>query len=173
MPQYTPAEYTALLNRTYLPRFPRDSRPRAVSDVSDKGEDTLEYVLPHPTDGRFSATLIALCDKGSVTSCSLRFGQAEVAVNLDPEEALSAVDEILEDRIVAIVRYKNQDAYDNHRKSSASPSEWLYQLPDHEDALSAMIQRLERPASFLDKLNGKYVGVFEVYRWSDSRILRR
>ena len=173
MTDYTPAEYTALLTRTFLPRVPSDNRPRAVSDVNEKGEDTLEYILPHPEEGRLSATLTAVCDKGCVTSCSLRFGLAEVAVDLEPEEALSAVEEIIGDNIVAIVRYKNRDAYDNHRKTAAKPSEGLYQLPDHEEALALMLEKLERPATFMEKLSGKLVGVFEVYRWSGSRILER
>ena len=172
MSNFTLNEYAALLNRTFTPRFPRDNRPRIVSDVDGNGEETLEFILPHPTDGRLSASLLAVCSKGTVTSCSLRFGQALVADRLDPEEAPDAITEIIEDRIVAIVRYKNEEAYDNHRKAAA-PSVWLYQLPDHEEALEAMIARLEKPATFPEKLSGKYVGVFEIYRWSQRRTQKR
>ena len=74
---------------------------------------------------------------------------------------------------MAIVRYKDQEAYENHRKVSTAPTEWLYQMPDHEEALEAMLRELESPATFLDKLVGRKVGVFEVYRWSESRLLKR
>ena len=173
MNRYTPAEYTALLNRTFLPRFPRDNRPRLICDVNEKGEETLEFILPHPTDGRFSASLLAVCSGGFVSSCTLHFGQALVAVDLNPEEALDAVTEVIEDRIVAVIRYKNAEAYENHRKISRSPSQWLYQLPDHEEALSDMIEKLRSPASLFDQISGKYVGVFEFYRWSESWVQKR
>lgn len=173
MTQYTPEEYISLLNRTYIPRFPRDNRPRILRDVDEKEQDTVELILPHPEDGCLSVSLTAYCDKGLISHCSLRFGQADVAVSLEPEEALDAIEEILSDRIVAIVRYKNEEAYDNHRKISTAPTEWLYQMPDHEEALAAMIEELERPASLFDKITGKKVGVFEVYRWSERYLIRR
>ena len=88
MPQFTLPEYAALLTRTFTPRFPRDNRPRAVSDTTDKGEEILEFILPHPEDRRFSVSLTVSERKGFAGSCALRFGQAEVASALDPEEAM-------------------------------------------------------------------------------------
>ncbi len=173
MPQFTLPEYASLLTRTFTPRFPRDNRPRAVSDTTDKGEETLEFILPHPEDGRFSVSLTAHSQKGLVSFCELRFGQAEVASRLDPEDAMAAMEEVISDRIVAIVRYKNRDAYDDCRKISTAPMEWLYQMPDDEEALSAMLEKLKKPASFMEKIGGKYVGVFEVYRWGGSEVIER
>ena len=173
MPTYTLDEYAALLTRTYTPRFPRDNRPRVVSDTTDKGAEILDLILPHPEDGRFSVSLTAHSQRGAVAFCELRFGHAEVASRLDPEEALAAIEEILSDNIVAIVRYKNRDAYDDCRKVSASPSEWLYQMPDDEAELTAMLDKLKKPASFFEKVSGKYIGVFEVYRWSGSEVIER
>lgn len=170
---YTLEEYASLLNRTFTPLFPRDNRPRTVTDTNGKGEEVLEFILPHPDDGRFSVSLQVNSFHTHVSTCSLRFGQAEVASKLEPEEAISAINEVIEDRIVAIVRYKNREAYENHRKASSYPIEWLFQLPDHEDALAAMTEKLKKPASFVEKVSGKYTGVFEVYRWSGSEILVR
>jgi hypothetical protein len=172
MPHYTPEEYASLLLRAFTPRLPRDCRPTAVSDTADKGEEILEMLLPNPSDRRFSVSLTAHTLRGTVAYCELRFGQAEVASRLDPEEAVAAMETILSDSIVAIVRYKNRDAYDGCRKA-APPSEWLYQLPDDAAELEAMLARLKKPASFMDKLSGRYVGVFEAYRWSGSEIINR
>ncbi len=172
MPHYTPMEYAALLTRTYAPRFPRNNQPRTVTDTIGKGETCLEFILPHPEDGRFSVSLEARTYKGTVSEFILFFGQVKVAKLLDPEEAMAAINEIIEDRIVAIVRYKDQNAYDNRRKAPEH-SEWLYQLPDDEEALSRMTQRLLRPAGFTEKLSRKHVGVFELYRWSQSQIFSR
>ena len=173
MPTFTPDEYAALLTRTFTPRFPRDCRPRAASDVTDKGIPVLEFLLPNPEASQRSVTLSACERRGMVESCSLRFGEAEIAGAMDPADAVAAVEEILAGNIVAIVRYKNRDAYDNHRKVSTAPMEWLYQLPDDEAALTAMLEKLKKPAGLLEKLSGKLTGVFEVYRWSGSEVIER
>jgi hypothetical protein len=172
MPQYTSEEYTAFLTRTYVTRFSRENRPRTVTDVTDKGEEVLEFILPHSEDGRFSVSLQAHIRRGYVSDCALFFGQAEVADRLDPEEAVAAINEVIEDRIIAVVRYKNREAYDNRRKA-AEPSEWLYQTPDEEDDLSRMLEKLKKPVTFLEKVGGKYTGVFEVYRWSGVEVIDR
>ena len=39
--------------------------------------------------------------------------------------------------------------------------------------LSGMLDKLKKPASFLEKLSGKYTGVFEVYRWSGCEVFER
>ena len=171
--QFTLDEYASLLTRTFAPRFPRDSRPKAVTDTNEKGEEVLEFILPHPADGRFSASLTVSTAHGYVTTVALRFGQADIASALLPEEALSAVTEIIEDRIVAIVRYKNQDAYDNHRKVSTTPIEWLYQMPEDESEFFSLLEKLKAPAKFIEKISGKYTGVFEIYRWRSHQILTR
>jgi hypothetical protein len=173
MPTYTLDEYAALLTRTFTPRFPRDCRPRAVSDVTDKGIPVMEFLLPHPEAPQRSITLSACERRGMVESCSLWFGEAEIAGAMDPTDAMAAIEEILADRIVAIVRYKNADAYDNHRKISTAPMEWLYQMPDDEAELTAMLEKLKKPAAFFEKVSGKYIGVFEVYRWSGSEVIER
>ena len=173
MPTYTLDEYAALLTRTFTPRFPRDCRPRAASDVTDKGIPVMEFLLPHPEAPQRSISLSACERRGMVESCSLWFGEAEIAGAMDPTDAMAAIEEILADRIVAIVRYKNADAYDNHRKISTAPMEWLYQMPDDEAELTAMLDKLKKPAAFFEKVSGKYIGVFEVYRWSGSEVIER
>ena len=173
MAQYTIPEYAALLTKTYAPRFPRDNRPRTVTDVTERGEEVLEFILPHPEEGRFSVSLQAFPYREAVSHCSLRFGQAEVASRLDPDEALSAIEEIIGDRIVAIVRYKNRAAYENHRIAASGPAEWLYQLPDDGEELERMTEKLKKPATFFEKVSGAYTGVFEIYRWSGREVLER
>ena len=171
--RYTAEELTARLLRALAPRLPRECRPRIISDVNDKGLPVTELVLPHPEIPHRSITLSACERRGLVDVCSLRFGEAEITGALDPADAVAAMEEILSDNIVVIVRYKNRDAYDNHRKIASSPSEWLYQLPDDEEELTAMLDRLQKPATLVERLGGKYVGVFEVYRWSHSEVLTR
>ena len=72
MPTYTLDEYAALLTRTFTPRFPRDCRPRAASDVTDKGIPVMEFLLPHPEASQRSITLSASERRGMVESTTLR-----------------------------------------------------------------------------------------------------
>lgn len=173
MPSYTPEEYASLLTKRFSPCFPREDRPRILKDSTDQGTELLELLLPHPQNRRFTASLVAHIKGGLVDFCEVRFGATEVASHLKPEEAPLALEEILSDRIVAVVRYKNRQAYDDRRKSNASPMEWLYQLPDDEAALSAMLERLKKPVSLPERILGRYLGVFEVYRWSESEVIER
>ena len=173
MPRFTSEEYAALLTRALTPRLPRDVRPRIVYDVTEKGIPVMEYLLPHPAAPQRSIILLAEEKNGGVASCSLRFGEAEISGVLDPHDSLAAIEEILSDRIVAIVRYKSMDAYENHRKIATSPIEWLFQLPDDEAELTALLDRLKRPATLTERIGGRYIGVFEVYRWSESELISR
>lgn len=168
----SPEAYAALLLRTFSADCPPDDRPRTREDVTDKGEPLLEFLLPHPTELRFSISLeVAIANK-TVSHCALRFGQATVAKRLSPEDALSAIREVLDSHIVAIVRYKDGDAYDDHRVAGGH-SVWLYQLPDGAADLVAMEKKLSSPAGFWDKLRGQMTGVFEVYRWNESKKYER
>lgn len=169
MPQYTLEEFASLLTRTFA-----SYHPRVIYDTTDKGEQIMEFLLPHPTEPRFSVSLQVHAFRKQAESCTLWFGQAEISGRLDPEMAPSAIDTILNDELVAILRYKNDDAYDNHRPSG---NQWLYQLTDDEDddgeALERMKQKLTSPPSLMDKLSGKSVGVFEIYSWDRSELVKR
>lgn len=170
---YTVEELASALTRTFAPRCPRDNRPRVVNDTTDKGVPVMEFILPHPTEPRFSVSLQADERKGAVEVCTLWFGQAEVTGALPAADAEAAIEEIISDRIVAVIRYKNREAYENHRKSR----EWLFQITDDADSdeaeLNRFLARLSSPATFADRLGGTYVGVFEVIRWSGCTVLER
>ena len=173
MPHFSADEYAALLTRTFTTLVPRECRPRVIRDVTEKGIPVMEFLLPCPDAPQRSITLSACERRGIVETCSLRFGEAEISGAINPTDAIAAVQEILSDNIVAIVRYKNRNAYDNHRKISTLPMEWLYQLPDDEATLTAMLEKLRKSATLMEKISGKYTGVFEVYRWSGSEIIDR
>ncbi len=173
MNQYTTEQYAALLLRTFTPRFSRDNAPRVRTDVTDKGEEFIELTLPHPTEPRFSVSLEVSSYKKAVSTCALWFGQAEITGHLDPDKAIPAIEEILDGRIVALVRYKTEVGYDNRRKASSGGIQWLYQLPDDETELEAMLTRLRHPAGFFEKITANMTGVFEAYRWDACETIRR
>jgi len=172
MQPFTLEEFSSHLTRS-LSRH----RPRTVTDVTPKGRRVLEFILPHPTEPRFSVSLQAEEIQGYVEKCTLWFGQAEITGALPPEDAVSAIEEIAADRVVAIVRYKNRSAYDDHRKVTSAPCQWIYQFTGDGDddtaAFERMVERLRSPASAWERFRGQYVGVFEIIRWSGSEVLER
>lgn len=170
MPQYTLEEFASILTKTFA-----SYRPRVIYDTTDKGENVMEFLIENPHESRFSLSLQAFSKRKYIDTCALWFGQAEITGRLDPDMAVSALDTIVNDELVAILRYKNEDAYDNHRP--VEKAVWLYQLTDDEDddgaALEKMKQKLASPPSLIDKLSGKLVGVFEIFSWSESEVVRR
>ncbi len=170
MPAYTLEEFASLLTKTFA-----SYRPRVIYDTTDKGEDVMEFLIPNPTEPRFSVSLQAKGKHKRVDTCTLWFGQTEIKGQLDPDVVSSAIETILSDELVAILRYKNDDAYDNHRP--ADKAVWLYQLTDDEDddseALTKMKEKLNTPPSLMEKLSGKLIGIFEVFSWSESEVVRR
>ena len=170
MQNYTAEEFATLLTRSFV-RY----QPRVVYDVDDKGQRILEFILPNPEFPRFSVSLQTTEIRKQVDRCTLWMGQAQIAASMDPELAIPAIEEIISDRVVAILRYKNQDAYDNHHPTDKA--QWLYQLTEDEDddsaALEEMKARLSTKPSFGEKLSGKMVGVFEIIRWSGNEIIQR
>ena len=169
MQQYTLEEYA-----TYLTKAFSSYRPRIAYDVTDKGEKTMDFLIENTSEPRFSVSLRAISKYKLIDTCTLWFGQAELSGYLDPEMAPSAINTILNDELVAILHYKNQDTYENHRPSG---KQWLYQLTDDEDddseALEKMKQKLASPPSLMDKLSGKWSGVFEIYSWRTHEVIHR
>ncbi len=169
----TAEQFARELTRTFVRACPVGNPPRVTADTDDKGDELTEFFLPHPTEPGLAVTLEICTSKGAVSTCTLRFGQAEISGALDPEDAVSAIEEILADNIVAIVRYKSRDAYDNRRPASSGTVQWLYQLPDDEAALLAMREKLATPSGVWEKLSGRMTGVFEIFRWSGIEIAAR
>lgn len=169
MAYYTLEEFAALLTKSFS-RY----RPRVVYDTNDKGRRVMEFILPHPDTPRFSVSIQATDFRGAVDTCTLWFGQAEITGHLDPDTAVSAIETVISDELVAVLRYKNQAAYDDHRPSG---HQWLYQRTDDEDddgeALAAMKRRLTSPPTLTDRLSGKYTGVFEIFSWKKNELITR
>ena len=146
---------------------------RAVTDTDAKGQAVLNFHIPNPHEPHHPVVLTAHSYRGAVSLCSLWFGQVEISKALDPADLVPAMEAILRGEIVAMVRYKSRDAFDDRRCASGNRSAWLYQIPDDAEALSAMKKKLGAPASFWEKLLGSMTGVFEVYDWESTSVSER
>ena len=145
----------------------------AVTDTDAKGQVVLNFHISNPNEPRHPITMTAHEYRGSVTLCSLWFGQVEVSRALDPADLTPAIEAILRGEIVAVARYKNRDAFDDRRRVERGRSAWLDQLPDDTDALDAMKKKLGAPASFGERISGRMTGFFEVYDWTLSSVYER
>ncbi len=173
MSHFTLDSFATHLCRTFASRCAPGETARAVSDTDGKGNPILDFTLPNSHDARHSVSLTANTYKGTVSLCTLWFGQVEVTAALDPEDAVAAIEEIIAGHLVAVARYKNHNAYEARRRAGSGKSQWLFQLPDDAGALSAMTERLSRPAGLGERISGRMTGVFEVFRWESSEIFER
>ncbi len=173
MSNFTVDSFATHLTRTLCRHCAPGEAPRAVADTDAKGRPVLEFTLPNPHDPRYSVSLTASTYKGSVSLCTLWFGQVEITGALDPEQAIPAIEEIVAGNLIAVARYKTRDGYDGRRKASSGGIQWMYQLPDDAEALAAMKEKLRSPAGLWDKLTASMTGVFEVYSWESAEIYER
>ena len=110
---------------------------------------------------------------GYVESLTVWFGQARLPYSVQPYEVFEYINPIVNDQAVAIVRYKNRRAYDDHRQATDANSQWFYYLGSDTAAYEQMMEKLRTPASAWERFSGRHVGVFEIIRWSGSEVLER
>ena len=165
----TLAEFARQLTTTFAPYH-----PKTVEDVTDKGVRGVEFILPNPNQPRFAVTVQIREAGGVVDRCSLWFGQAEISGYMNPEQVIPTIEEIIAGRVTALLRYKNQNAYDNH---SPSGMQWLYQFTDDEDddtaAIAQMTARLLTTPTLLERISGKLIGYFEFFSWEKQWTIER
>ena len=165
MSHFTVDQFATHLERTF--------GGHAVTDTDAKGQVVLNFHISNPNEPRHPITMTAHEYRGSVTLCSLWFGQVEVSRALDPTDLTPAIEAILRGEIVAVARYKNRDAFDDRRRVERGRSAWLYQIPDDTEALEAMKKKLGTPASLGERISGRMTGFFEVYDWTLSSVFER
>ena len=170
MPYTSAEEFISALTRTFA-RF----RPRTVRDTSEKGRPVLQMVIPNEVHPRYSLS-VEVTEYGPDRLTSLWFGQTEITSRLPEDDAAAAITEFLEDRMVTVVRYKNRDAHDDRHPMEKAR---VYQLPiegeegQEPSELDRLLERLDTPATWVDRLLGRDTGVFEIARWSDVRVVER
>jgi hypothetical protein len=130
-------------------------------------------VIPNEAYPRYSLSL-DVTEYGRELSVSLWFGQTEITDRLPEDDAVRAIAEFLEDRIVTVARYKNRDAYDDRRPMEKAR---IYQISmddgEGQGDIDRLLARLETPATWLDRLLARDTGVFEIARWTDVRVVER
>ncbi len=158
----------ALLRR----KFPAFSA-RAAYDVDSRGEDFCEIVMPSEKNSALPITVTVKAD-----GCLLSVGRIHNVMGKTPisvEACISAITDVIEDRIVFVWGYKNDDDYADSKTFMAR----FFALTGRDDDMSEeyedFLLMLERKPNWFERKFTDRVGVFELHRFSDSepKIIKR
>ncbi len=158
---------------TYLRRqFPSIS-PRVSCDVDSDGEDFCEIFLPNDKNANLPIS-ITVRDDG----CLFSVGRMHNVMGNKPistEVCASAIRDVVEDRIVFVFGYKNDEDYDD----SKAFYHRFFALTGRDDDMSEeyedFLAMLDKKPSWLEKKFSKMTGIFEISRFNDEapKIIKR
>lgn len=157
-----------------LTRALRTYAPRVTSDTSPQGEDIRILTIPNPNESRWGLQFICPAEpdaKGEIYG-SLWFGAVEITGHLSSDEAEGTLRAVLDGELTAVLRYKNEDAWTNHR-----PAAWqrvYVTAPGDEDIarLAALKERLSRPVTPIERIRGREIGLYEFATWHSIEFIR-
>ena len=158
----------------YLRRqFPAISK-KVTYDVDKKGRDFCELVLPNEHNENMPVTVTVNADGCRISAGRMMHisGEREMST----EEAVCAINDIINDRIVFVFKYKNEEDFSDRRACDQR----FFALTDREDDMSeefnALIKKIETPIkNKFEKIFSQNVGIFEILSFCGKfdRVLRR
>ncbi len=158
---------------SYLRRqFPSISQ-RVTYDVDAHGEDFCEIFLPNEQNQNLPITITVYTD-----GCLFSVGRMHNVMGNKPistEVCASAIRDVIQDKIVFVFGYKNEEEYDN----SKAFFHRFFALTGREDDMSDeyydFLENLKKKPSWLEKKFSKMTGIFEFSTFSDNepKIIKR
>lgn len=157
----------------YLRRqFPRFS-PRATYDTDNRGEDFAEIFLMNDKN-----VSLPISVKITADGCFLSVGRMLNVMGNRPisvEVCASAIRDVVEDRIVFVFGYKNEEDYDDSKASFHR----FFALTGRDDDMSEEYEdfliMLEKKPSWFERKISKTTGIFEISTFSQTepKIIKR
>ena len=157
----------------YLRRqFPKIS-PRATYDVDGKGNEFSEIFLANDKNVSLPISI-----KITAEGCFLSVGRMHSVMGNKPistEACASAIRDVIEDKIVFVFGYKNEEDFEN----SKARFHRFFALTGREDDMSEeysdFIEAIKKKPTWLEKKLSKMTGIFEISAFSDSepKIIKR
>ena len=151
-----------------------DISKKVTYDVDKKGRDFCELILPNENNENMPIT-ITVNSNGCLISAG-RMLNISGNNEMTAQSAISAIEDILNDRIVFVYKYKNNEDFDDRKILDSG----FFVLTGREDDTSGefydLVKKIEAPIkNKFDKLFSRYVGVFEILSFSGSfnRIIKR
>lgn len=158
----------------YLRRqFPAISK-KVTYDVDKKGRDFCELVLPNENNENMPVTVTVNADGCRISAGRMMHisGEREMST----KEAVCAINDIINDRIVFVFKYKNEEDFSDRRACDQR----FFALTDREDDMSeefnAFVKNLEKPTkNKIQRFFAQNIGIFEILSFCGKfdRVLRR
>lgn len=158
-----------------LIRTLRSFAPTVTADTDAQGRESSILTIRNPRDSRWSLQFICpnQPDRQGELYGSLWFGAVEITGYLSAGEAGDTIQAVLNGEMTCVLRYRNEDALNDHRPSGWQKVFLTSPAGDDDAALAALRARLRTPVTIRDRLSGTYIGIFEFANWRENDIITR
>jgi len=158
-----------------LIRTLRSYAPTVTADTDAQGRESSILTIRNPRDSRWSLQFICSNqpDRHGELYGSLWFGAVEITGYLSAGEAGDTIQAVLNGEMTCVLRYRNEDALNDHRPSGWRKVFLTSPAGDEYAALAALRARLRTPVTIRDRLSGTYIGIFEFANWRENDIITR
>ena len=158
----------------YLRRqFPAISK-KVTYDVDKKGRDFCELVLPNENNENMPVTITVNADGCRISAGRMMHisGEREMST----EEAVYAVNDIINDRIVFVFKYKNEEDFSDRRACDSRFFALTGRDDDMSEEFDGFVKFLEKPTkNKIQRFFSQNIGIFEFSSFGGKfdRIIRR
>ena len=158
----------------YLRRqFPAISK-KVTYDVDKKGRDFCELVLPNENNENMPVTITVNVDGCRISAGRMMHisGEREMLT----EEAVYAVNDIINDRIVFVFKYKNEEDFSDRRACDSRFFALTGRDDDMSEEFDGFVKFLEKPTkNKIQRFFSQNIGIFEFSSFGGKfdRIIRR
>lgn len=144
----------------YLRRAYPDISKKVTYDVDKKGRDFCEIILPNEKNEMMPVTITVNAD-GCLISAGRMMnisGEREMSVS----DAVSAIDDIVSDKIVFVFKYKNQEDFFDRRACESRFFALTGRDDDMQQEFDMLVADIEKPVkNKLERFFSKNIGIFE------------
>lgn len=153
--------------------YPEISK-KVIYDVDKKGNDFCELVLPNEKNENMPITITV-----NANGCLISAGRMlNVSGNseMSAENAISAINDIVNDKIVFVYKYKNKEDFADRRVLDSSFFVLTGREDDMQDEFDAFLKTIETSVkNKFEKLFSKNIGIFEILSFNGKydRVLER
>lgn len=151
-----------------------DISKKVIYDIDKKGNDFCELVLPNQNNENMPIT-ITVNSNGCIISVGRMLnlsGDNEMTV----QNAISAIDDIMNDKIVIVYKYKNKEDFDDRHVLDSSFFVLTGREDDTSDEFDAFVKTIQTPVkNIFQKWFSQNIGIFEILSFNGKydRVIER
>jgi hypothetical protein len=151
----------------YLRKKHPDFGRRVLWDVDNKGNEFCELVYPNENNPSFPIT-VSVSDNG----CHVSVGQISQVTGNRPitvEQAASAIDDVVNDRIIFVLGYKDDDDIGSGAPFLTDLYPITGGVDDASEELDRFIQQISTPVTGFKRKLTRLKGRFIIFNFSGER----